>query len=42
MSWDTEPPEDRDLVESGVRLEIRMALLAIALTLLAITVGCLP
>ena len=39
MSWDQEPEDDRDLVERGVHYEIRVALAAIALTLLAAAVG---
>lgn len=39
MSWDTEPAEDRDLIERGVGYEIKVALLAVALTLLAVALG---
>ncbi len=39
MSWQDEPQEDRDLVERGVGYEIKIAVIAVALTLLAIAVG---
>lgn len=39
MSWDTEPPEDRELIERGVGYELKFALVAVALTLLAVVLG---
>lgn len=39
MSWDQEPEDDRDLVERGVGYEIKVALVAVALTLLAVALG---
>lgn len=39
MSWDSEPPEDRDLIERGVGYELKFALIAVALTLLAVVLG---
>lgn len=39
MSWHSEPEEDRSLIERGVGYEIKVAVVAIALTLLAVALG---
>lgn len=39
MSWHAEPEEGRELIESGVGYEIKVAVVAIALTLLAVALG---